>query len=148
MTSPTLTATIDVAIGKISIGGRAEFTSILAGYDTALALVNGNAQIGSVKVGGDWIAGNIVAGVRDGGVAGFGDAGDTIIGGGASIAKIASITIGGIVAGTSGGGDHFGFVSHTIGSFKAVGFAAPFTAATAEFSDLSLITGDVTIREV
>jgi hypothetical protein len=137
-----------MAIGRITIGGHAEFASILAGYDRFLAAKNGNAQIGAVKVGGDWIASSLVAGVQDTGAAGFG-VGDTIIGGGASIAKIASIVIGGQVVGTPGGGDHFGFVSHTIGSFKAAGFTAPLLAATAsQFFELALITADVTVREV
>jgi hypothetical protein len=143
-----LSATSDVAIGRISIGGHVEFASILAGYNTFLAPSNGNAQIGQVKVGGDWVASSIVAGVTDTGTGGFGGAGDTIIGGSASIAKIASIVIGGQVVGTPGS-DRFGFVSHTIGSFKAAGFTAPLLAATAgQFFDLALITGDVTVREI
>jgi hypothetical protein len=70
---------------------------VLAGYETSLNPINGNAQIGTVSVVGDWIGSDLVAGVEDGGAADFGDAGDTINGGGASIAKIASIVIGGIV---------------------------------------------------
>ncbi len=146
-----LDRTDNLVIARISIGGRAEFASILGGYTNDLAASNGNAQIGAVKVGGDWISSSIVAGAQDTGAAGFGDAGDTLIpiaGGGASIAKIASIVIGGQVVGTPGAGDRFGFVSHTIGSFKAAGFTAPFTAATGQFFELSLITADVTVREI
>jgi hypothetical protein len=146
--SPALTATSDMAIGRVTIGGRVEFASILAGYNTILVAKNANAQIGPVKVGGDWIASNIVAGVMDTGAAGFGDAGDSMIGGGTNIAKIASIVIGGQVVGTPGA-DRFGFVSHMIGSFKAAGFTAPFVAAaTSEAFELALASGDVTVREV
>ncbi|MHA3770753.1 beta strand repeat-containing protein [Verrucomicrobiota bacterium sgz303538] len=148
------TGTSDIAIGKINIGGRVEHALILAGYngsvnagDTAAAALNGNAQIGSVTVGGDWLASSIAAGVVDTGNDGFGNADDTVIGGGASIAKIASILIRGVVAGTATSGDHFGFVSHQIGAFTSLGFRAPLTAGT-DIIELSPITGDVTVREV
>ncbi len=138
-----LTSVSDVAIGKISIGGRVERAQILAGYNSVLTPLNGNAQIGAVTVGGDWVASDLIAGVRDGGAAGFGDAGDTIIGTG-TIAKIASITIKGIVVGTPVAGDRFGFESHAIGSFKANGVTIPIVSPVA----LSPITGDVTLRLV
>ena len=35
---------------------------VLAGYDSALNPVNADAQIGSVSVGADWIASNLIAG--------------------------------------------------------------------------------------
>jgi hypothetical protein len=145
--SPTLTESSDVAISKIAIGNRVENARILAGYGTFVSPVNGNAQVGTVTVGGDWISSSLVAGVQDGGSAGFGDAGDTIIGSG-TIAKIASIRIKGTVIGTSAGGDQFGFVSHTIGSFKAGNIVLPFTATSLEFFNLSLNTDDVTVREI
>ena len=126
------TSTSDVAIGKITIGGRVERAQILAGYrpqGAGVTPANGNAQIGAVNVGGDWIASDLVAGVQDGGASGFGDVGDTIIGGGASIAKIASIVIGGIVEGTPANGDQFGITSHAIGSVKISGATIPLPAA-------------------
>jgi hypothetical protein len=138
-----LTSVSDVAIGKLSIGGRVERAQVLAGYDTNLTPLNGNAQIGVVAVGGDWVASDLVAGVQDGGAAGFGDAGDTIIPGG-TIAKIASITIKGVVVGTAAGGDRFGFESRTIGSFKAAGVTIPLVSPVS----LSPITADVTLRLV
>jgi hypothetical protein len=143
------TASTDLAFGKIKIGGRVERAQIFAGYNTGLNPLNGNAQIGSVKVGGDWIASDLVAGVKDGGTPGFGDAGDTIINPPPnpvdSIAKIARIVIGGIVEGTAAGGDQFGFESHAIGSFKMNGFTIPILSPVS----LSPITGnDVTIRLV
>lgn len=148
------TGTSDVAIGKISVGGRVDRTLILAGYsvdveadNTAAAAVNANAQIGSVRVGGDWLASSIAAGVVDTGNNGFGNADDTVIGGSASTAKIASITIRGVVSGTATSGDHFGFVSHQISAFTSLGFRAPLSAGT-NVIELSSITGDVTVREV
>ena len=65
-------ATSDVAIGKITIGGRVERALILAGYSSTTPL-NGNAQIGSsspsVAIGG---ASSLVAGIQDFGADGFG----------------------------------------------------------------------------
>jgi hypothetical protein len=68
------TATADVAIGSLQIGGKAEFLNILAGFDeTSLIVtqqlhpgVNGNAQIRSVKIGATAAGVNIVAGVLPG----------------------------------------------------------------------------------
>jgi hypothetical protein len=57
--------------------------------------------------------------------------------------RIATIVIGGTVAGTDVGGDHFGFSAVVIGSFKSAGFTAP---PNVTLQELSLSTGDVTIR--
>ena len=126
------TATTDLAIGSTNIGGRVEHIAILGGYqtfpfDSDPIAMDGNAQIGSVILGGDWIASSIVAGVEDTNHDGFGNSDDAVIGGGAPIAKIASILIKGIVVGTGdSSSDHFGFESHEIGAFSSVGFIAAF----------------------
>ena len=81
-------ARTDLAIGKITIGGRVEFTNFLAGYNfdfvSGLQASNGDAQVGAVKVGGDWIASNLVAGTKNtaSGNQTFGDANDASIGAG------------------------------------------------------------------
>lgn len=121
-------ATTDLAIGKITIGGRVEFANFLAGYKTDLSAFNGDAQIGPVKVGGDWAASNLIAGAMNtaSGNTIFGDANDASIGAGSTgiIAKIASITIVGQVFGTPASvssADHFGFVAQQIGTVKIGG---------------------------
>jgi hypothetical protein len=112
---------IDLAIGKISIGGTVELAEILAGYQTELTATNGDAQIGAVTVTGDWFASNLVAGAMNAtsGNKTFGDGHDASIGtGDAGItSKIASVVIKGAVIGQPGGGT-FGFVAEQIGSFK------------------------------
>ena len=142
----TPTATKDVAIGKLTIGGRAEWMNVLAGYASNTNPINGNAQIGPISIGGDLVASNLIAGVRDVNHDGFGNADDVIIGNlSNSIARIASVVIGGVVIGTSAGGDHFGIESHTIGSLKINGFVVPIVSPLS----LSPLTGDdVTVREV
>ena len=104
--------------------------------------------LGTVKVGGDWIASNLVAGVKD--TNGDDDVVNLPPGAEADaiIAKIASITIGGTLAGTPLGTDRFGFVAQQIGSFKASGFAAPLTSGTDAPISLSPTTADVTLREI
>jgi hypothetical protein len=138
------TPTSNMAIGKINIGGRVENAQIIAGYDFDFGANNGNAQIGAVSVGGDWIASSIVAGIQNSiDSLHFGDGHDSVIGGVAnSIAKIASITIGGTVTGTPVSGDHFAFESHAIGNVKIGGNTVlPGT-------QLSPLTGDVTLQLV
>ena len=117
--------------------------------------MNADAQIGTVTVGGDWIASNLVAGVQDDANparnAFFGDGNDQKITGGtdtaARISKIASITIKGAVLGTGSIlTDHFGFLATNIGIFKAGGVTV---ATPTPFTDLSILTGsDVTIHKV
>jgi hypothetical protein len=148
-------ASDDVAISRISIGGRAERLNVLAGSGAAATAQNGNAQIGSVTVGGDWIASSIAAGVENWGGNDvdenglgddnirFGDSHDHLIDPSELLGKIASITIKGIVRGTESLNDHFGFVSHTIGSLKINGTAI----AIANLLSFSPLTGnDVTVH--
>ena len=154
--------TTDVAIGKISIGGRVEFANLLAGYDIALNPQNGDAQIGAVKVGGDWVASNLSPGrktwaqITPSGAWGanadtvnFGDSHDSSIGMGTPgiIAKIASITIAGQVFGTPGSvsaTDHFGFVAAQVGAVKIGGNAIALTANPQPVGP----TTDVKVHEV
>jgi hypothetical protein len=115
--------TKNVAIRSISIGGRVEQTWILAGVDAGGVGVNGNAQIGAVTVGGDWIASNLESGCTSTNGT-FGDANDAAIAGG-TMSRIASIVVKGQVYGEVGTTHTFGFFAETIGSFKSGGVAFP-----------------------
>ena len=155
---------IDLAIGHITVGGRVEFANILAGYDIALNALNGDAQIGAVSVGGDWIASNLVAGAMNLGAdnvtggtganadnVNFGDSHDFSSGSGSAgiIAKIASITIAGQVFGTpnsTSSTDHFGFVAEQIGAVKIGGNAIALTAGPDNLAVGE--TSDMTVHEV
>ena len=143
-------ATSDVAIGKITIGGRVERALILAGYSSTTPL-NGNAQIGSVTVGGDWRASSLVAGIQDFAADGFGN-GDDIVYPTPAVdgifSRIASVTIKGRITGTGTAGDHYGFTAQQIGAFKAGGVKLSLTEATDSGFNLAPITNDVTVREV
>jgi len=151
----TPTATRDTAIKSLSVGGSVGRALILGGYgtnvtaaNTPLAFTNNDAQIGAVSVGGNWTASSLVAGVRDLGNNGFGNGDDDLGAASGAIARIASVVIGGGVSGTPAAGDHFGFSSVSIGSFKAGLFTAPLSAATDPVIPLTPLTGDVSIREV
>jgi hypothetical protein len=150
---------VDLAIGKISVGGRVEFANILAGYDTSLIPKNADAQIGAVSVGGNWVASNLVAGAMNtaSGNKNFGNADDAKISGVGTtntagiISKIASITIKGLVFGTPvsvSTADHYGFVVEQIGSFKAGGFAVALMLDAHNDNHPIGTTGDVTIHEI
>lgn len=164
----TPSGAVDLAIGKISIGGRVEFTRILAGYDTSLVPANADAQVGAVSVGADWIASSLVAGAINLGLddapggAGadadnrvFGDLHDSKIaeaGESAAVtSRIASITIGGQVFGTPvsfSDTDRFGFVAEQIGALKVGG--ATFVLDPAPRADAFFVgsTGDATLSEL
>lgn len=144
-------ATSDVAIRSLTVVGRVEWSLVLAGFDQndpITAGTNGNASIGIVNVGGDWLASSITAGVQDPSNSGFGKATDQLIPGATLISRIASITIAGTVAGDVRPEDHFGFVARQIGFFRAGAFLPTLTAAQDAPIQLSRFTGDVTIREV
>ncbi len=119
-------ATVDLAIASLTVNGRVEMADILAGYDTSGNAVNGNASIGAVKVGLDWIASNIAAGVETGDSSmNFGKATDHEVLPESNpdlISQIASIVIGGQVLGTpTVTTDHFGLDAEQIGSFSVGG---------------------------
>jgi hypothetical protein len=148
-------ATTDLAIASLTVGGRVEFASILAGYDEDLDPVNADAQIGAVAVGTDWIASDLVAGVAVGGDLLFGTPDDDLIveagGGDPDItARIASIRIKGQALSTLKGGDHFGFVARQVGSLRLGDTLIPLTPGGG--NDLAGFpvgaTGDLTVNEV
>jgi hypothetical protein len=156
----------DVAIGSLKVGGRVELANILAGYgpDTngltdgsgpITDAGDGQASIGTVKVGGDWIQSNLVAGATAGADNLFGTADDTEIGTETTedlIARIASILIGGQVLGTPpsvNSTDHYGFVAEDIGSFAVGGTAFSLKAGPSNDGPLAVgATGDVALFEV
>lgn len=120
----------DVALQSLTVGGRVEFALIAAGLNQDLTAEDADAQIGSVKVGGDWIASSLIAGVdpKDGRV-GNGDdvkAAPAIRDQATVFSKIASITITGQVAGDPGDtAVTYGFGAEEIGAFRVGGVALP-----------------------
>jgi hypothetical protein len=148
--------TTDLALRSLTVGGRVLFTDVLAGFgpdEAPSAGSNGNASIGTVRVGGDWIASSISAGIRDAAGDGFANGDDYVISDAADaiLARIASITIGGAVIGTqTNPNDHFGFTAQQIGSFRAGLYIAPLTAALVADPVIPLapLTDDVSLREV
>ncbi|MEA3188080.1 MAG: hypothetical protein QOD99_1910 [Chthoniobacter sp.] len=157
----------EIALKSLTVHGRVERALINAGhFTTSDPFFNGDAQIGRVKIGGDWIASNMVAGAKNLGADGmdatgddnlnFGDSHDAADSGGVStlFSKIAKIIIGGSVVGTVGGTDHFGFVSQEIGLVKIGGVAVPLApgrsndTSTTNPSFAIGTTGDVSVHEV
>lgn len=137
----------DVAINRITIGGRVEMAQILAGYTGSgigIFAANADAQIGTVTVGGDWIASTLVAGVEDGPNNIFGDADDVKIpdpglpffkdtadqGGAGAISKIGAVVIKGRALGTADNTDLaiFGIEAQQIVSLQIAGITVAITA--------------------
>jgi hypothetical protein len=150
--SATPTATSDIAIGKLNVLGRVEFAKILGGFDRDGTPINGDAQIGTVTVGGDWIASSLATGALAAGTGFFGDI-DVfkITGGGAKdegtiSSAIASVTINGQAFGTLAGGDFYGIVAESVGLVKVGGATLPTTAGDDEF--LVGASGDFQVNEL
>lgn len=136
-------ATTDVAIGKITVGGRVERAQILAGYTWdsfgALTPMNADAQIGTVTVGGDWIASSLFAGVTGGGNNFIGDSDDVKMSGTGvkdnadnlgAISKIEKVIIGGRALGTADSSDRllFGMEAQQIESIEIGGASVALTS--------------------
>ncbi len=161
--NPTAAGTTDVGIQSILVKGRVERAFITAGNALGnLAIINADAQIGSVKVGGDWISSVLVAGTTSGIDHLFGteddappsDANDSPT----IVSRIARITIGGQVRATFGSistTDHYGFIAQQIGSFSVGGTKLKLTPGVgndnASAGDPRFLlgpTGDVRLHEV
>lgn len=135
---PTPTATRNLAIKKLTVDGDVSFALICAGYDPFFFAVNADAQIGAIKVGGNWIASNVLAGVEATNLAGVGlDPGTTKMGGAvndeAALSRIGSVKIDGQVHGDGlgAGGEsamYWGFAAEQIGSFKYNGLTITLLA--------------------
>ena len=144
-----------IAFKSLTIGGNVLNADIRGG--SSVGASNPDAQIGTVKVKGDWTASSLSAGVLPG-VHGFGTAADAPITQAgepdAFFSKIASITIGGNVEGTAGGTDRFGFVAQEIGALRIHGVAVKLTAgrsndtSVTDPAHLLGTTGDVVVHEV
>lgn len=116
----------DVAIKSVSVAGNVQFAEILAGYNSDTSTLargvatNGDAQIGAVTIGGDFISSSIIAGLDAGSGGAFGDAGDTLISPGSAtiFASIASVAIKGQALGTAAAGDaaHYGIGAQFVGA--------------------------------
>jgi hypothetical protein len=119
----TPTAGADLAIRSVRIGGRVEEAWIFGGVNADGVAVNGNAQIGTVSVGGDWVATSLTSGCTssDGRI---GDANDAALPG-ATESRIGSVNIGGQVFGRRGSNETFGIFAQEIGSFRVAGVSMP-----------------------
>ena len=149
------------AIASLTVGGSVSNALILGGFGLSNEAQNANGSIGAVKVGGSWTAASIAAGVRNlgtdnalGGVGtafdnfNFGDIHDSNYNSTTAVSKIASITIGGAIRGTTGGTDHYGFVAGQIGSLKIDGTTIPLSPGAATDNRLIGLTGDFRVHEV
>lgn len=138
-----------VAIGSLTVLGTVRHATIAAGIERDYDPITADAAIGTIKIGRDFVAGNIVAGIDPGNEV-FGDSDDAFAtpngGNPAIVARIASITIGGYAAGSGGGApDFFGILAEQIGTLSVSKFKLPLTAGK---DDLTAgPTGDLRVRE-
>ena len=148
-----------IAIASVSVKGHVADSLIAAGLGSG-DHGNPDAQIGAVLIGRNWSRSSITAGIDIVNDFTIGDADDAVAlptgpytNNPAIISKIASITIGGHIYGTSAAGDSFGFVAQSIGKFVRGTTAYTLrpnptpNAAPLDMFNVS-ITGDVFVREV
>lgn len=153
-------ATEALAIASVTVVRGAYSAQILAGFDETLSAfhpdgspINPDVQIGAVKVGNNWQASSIAAGVSQGADIFFGNGSDEAIpptqAASPIRSKIASVTIGGYIVGTSFASDSFAFQAHEIGAVKIGGTVIPMNGPLAPADDYLIgVTHDFHIREV
>lgn len=140
--------TKDLAIAKLTVAGDVAYTSILAGYDVFRTPVNGDAQIGPIVVGGNWMGSNVAAGAKPGS-GGFGSWDDAAIGGGASavVSKIVSVTIKGNIVNTPAV-DQFGLVAEWVGSVHVGSLSMKLTSGAHNDNIIPIGPSDLFVHEV
>jgi len=143
----------EVAFGKINIKGNVTNAAFLAGWTKSDGAVNGDAQISSVYVGGNWTASTLVAGTDRGTDSKFGTADDSLISLNeinALVSRIGILEIVGTVAGTADNTDHFGIVAEQIGKVIVGGTKLSLTpGASNDTVGIALGTdSDFFVREV
>ena len=134
--------TQDPAVESVTVTGSSTYAVIEAGYGVGGATTSGDAQIGTVKVGGDLIATDIIAGVKvQTAGSDFGMASDSLIDvPSATVTKdgilssIASIVVGGQIEGATGGAT-FGIEAQSIGSISTGGIKIPLKSAASGGND-------------
>jgi len=121
---------LDLAIRSLTVKGSVENTQIRAG----LGPFNADASVGSIAVGGDWIASTVAAGVNPGADTVFGTADDGKVSvatprdNPALFSTIGSFTVRGQAFGTAvENDDMFGIVAERIGKAKVGGRTFAFT---------------------
>lgn len=148
-----------LAIASVTVLRGVSAAQILAGFDSALAPVNPDVQIGAVKVGNNWQSSSIAAGVSPGaGDIFFGNANDNVTvtqpsdpyqDSTAIRARIASVTIGGTVLGTTFATDSYAFEAQEIGAVKIGATVIPMSGPLGLADDyLFGVTHDFHIREL
>lgn len=139
-------AASDLAIRTLNVNGRVEYALIYAGADS-FGRTNADAQIGSVSVGGDWVASNLVAGGHAGNDGLFGSLDDTSLSGQLTRDRvgvnslISSIRIGGQLIGTEFTSDLFGFVAESVTAISVGGNNVPMLAGF--HNDHVLLVGEI-----
>lgn len=143
------TGLTDVAIQSLTVKGNVAFTNILAGFNLAGTGVNADAQIGTVSVGKNWSASNLIAGVGAGADGLFGTSDDAKLSGtgvedvGAIVSTIASLTISGTATGAQG--SHFGIEAEYIIAAKIDGVTESLSPSANDLIDLD---STLTLQEV
>lgn len=151
-------AASDLAIGVLAVTGFVEHAVIYAGIDR-FGNTNADAQIGTVTVGGDWVASNLIAGGAAGSDGLFGTQDDVKLSGPLTrdvagvYSRINALTIGGQVIGTEFTGDNFGIVAESVVNLSIGGNIIPMLAG--RHNDFVILHpfldgffGDVWLREI
>jgi hypothetical protein len=148
----------NIALGKVSVSGSVRSALIAAGFDSNNTAINPDAQIGAVTVSHDWVASSLVAGISAGADRKYGTNDDILAPPGTGyanratiVSKIAAVTVGGQIIGTSAAGDSFGFLASSIGSLKLSGLTLKIRPTSLLPASLTLSTAtasDVILKEI
>jgi hypothetical protein len=136
--------TVRKSLGSLTIGGNANYLSVVAGggFDPVEGPANPDAQVGRIKVSGNWVESIVAVGTFAGSDGTFGTLDDKIDSGGNPdvLGTIARIQIGGTISNGPSSGNPFGFLAEHITALIVNGEAAPLKAGA--FNDSKFLDSE------
>ena len=135
---------------NIFIGGSIRFADLLFGYEGAAVPAHSIAQIGTLAVGGDWVASNLSVGIHPSNDGVLGTADDRYSDPNPTTPppSLGRLEIGGRIMGTANSADGFGIAAGRIGQLIIEGRGRPFVPSAGNDSFALGSPGDIPLREV
>ncbi|MDB5540616.1 MAG: Ca2+-binding protein toxin-related [Devosia sp.] len=131
----------------LTVGANFEHSRVLAGFSAFGG--NPHVQIGTIRIGGNWVASTVVAGISADADGFYGTADDSVLPGGGTVAsRIASIVIKGQALGTFAPGGHFAITAQQIGAVTIGQTRLPLQKLAKDHFLALGSTGDFFLNEV
>lgn len=141
------TAAAANVLTQLTVGANFEHSRVLAGFSAFGG--NPNVQIGNIRIGGNWVASTVDAGISADADGFYGTADDSVLTGLVTVgSRIASIVIKGQALGTFAPGGHFAITAQQIGAVTIGQTRLPLQKPAKDHFLALGSTGDLFLNEV